>query len=153
MPTYASAGDLAHVTLSLCTLAVRFRAEGWCLGDLEARDLRVRARTCEMLPILPGIRGMVQRSDRLRRRYRHVHVGHSGGCWALGLPLETARAITETWDGSGAAPLLLDGLRAAVREIETRCNHGYPWSAKEALEAVTVTVERRVTPRSAPVEL
>ncbi len=79
-----------------------------------------------------------------RREAGHALRGHDAGCRTVGLPVEgTARALRR-WDTAGAARLLVEALRGAVREIDAL---GQEWSPDQAREIVGYAMAQRIPPR------
>ncbi len=107
----ASARTGALLLLRLCRIGERARQLGYCLGELQARDVVVRGSGLS--------RALPRFSDRLRHRLaqrRHLRQGHDQCCSVLGIPRSTILVLLRSWSGHEAAQLLLDAVDAGVRQ-------------------------------------
>ncbi|MCW2287851.1 hypothetical protein EDF60_1225 [Leucobacter luti] len=85
-------------------------------------------------------------SGTVRSRKRHRRRGHDAGCRAVGIPLSRIMRFLRARDSVGVAPLLAEAAVDAITEIDA---WGSRWEARAAREAVSDSIRRRITPRSA----
>lgn len=137
-----NAAELGWILESCCRLGVRARARGWCIGELEAAEIRIEGDALS-IELPTGERGDRRRQARLNR---HRASGHDEGCAAVGVPMAALRSIARELGAPDAASYLLEGVEEAVREIGADLT----WDRSAAAEAVVYAIRRRITSRPPP---
>lgn len=162
--------ELAWMLEQLVVRGLRGWERGWCLGELEARELAVGP--CGVVVLPP--RSARELRARRRRVPRHLRRGHDAGCLALGVPRSTVhRVLLDRAARPDAAELLLDaadeiievlgasgrpfGIAAALSGAPAQRGGGAAWETAEPepgrlREAVHGIIASRVRPRRPPVD-
>lgn len=136
------AAEAAWRILRVCAIGIESRAAGWCVGPLNARELRFVGRSLRRTP--PSGRAAQRRAARLG--LLHQQSGHDDACRALGIPEGVLRELIEQWSPPGCARFLAEAVFDAVEPI-ARISHDEGWSRGAAREAVETMLGERISIR------
>lgn len=145
--TARSAGELAWAAERLGVYGIVARQRGWCRGELLSRDLQLHPRGVIGADAGSGVRGALERRRRRRASNAHAVRGHEPGCRALGIPGSAFERLLLAWDGVGAGSLILEACDDAISELAAAEASGEAWQARDALEALSFALGRRVALR------